>query len=414
MKQRKVYLVGIGMGGDGTLTQKAKDCILKSKVLAGAERMMAPFLEEEVRGTKQVLVSYKPTEIGDFFRSHIKEGELGAVLLSGDVGFSSGARKLMEELQDFQVELVPGITSMVYFCSKLGISWEDVCMASAHGKDTNMIQRIKRHKLCFFLMDGQKGLHNLCDKLLYYNMEDVVLYVGENLSYEQERIFQGLPGEVKQQTAGNLLVVVTENKRAKDWVALSIPDEEFLRSKVPMTKREVRNVSIGKLNLTSDAIVYDIGAGSGSVSVEMALQASDIKVYAIEKNPDALGLLEKNKRKFAADNMEIIAGVAPEVLEELPAPTHVFLGGSGGNMEEIFECIFQKNPACRVVINTIALNSLTRLMDILAQNKSYGFEIVQMQNSVAKNVGDYQLMMGQNPIYIVTVVKEEEREAEDT
>lgn len=414
MEKRKIYLIGIGMGDDGTLTEKARACILESVVLAGAKRMVEPFLEQAQNLKKQVLVSYQSAEIGAFFRNHVKDGESGAVLLSGDVGFSSGAKKLMEELQDFQVELVPGITSMVYFCSKLGISWERVCMASAHGKHTNMIQRIKRHELCFFLMDGQKGLQELCDKLLYYGMDDVVLSVGENLSYESERIFRGSPKEVKQLTVGTLLVVVTENKQAKDWTAMSIPDEAFIRTKVPMTKCEVRNVSIGKLRLTPYAIVYDVGAGSGSVSVEMALQAPDIKVYAIEKNPDALELLEKNKQKFAADNMEIVAGVAPDALEHLPAPTHVFLGGSAGNMEEIFQCIFEKNPDCRVVANTIALNSLTQLMGILEKHREYACDIVQMQTSVAKKVGAYQLMMGQNPIYIVTIWKEEPHETEDT
>lgn len=403
MEKRKVYLIGIGMGGDGTLTEKARACILESAVLAGAKRMVEPFLEQAEKQGKQVLISYKSAEIGNFLRINLKENETGAVLLSGDVGCSSGAKKLMEELQDVQVELVPGITSMVYYCSKLGICWEQVCMASAHGKHTNMIQRILRHEYCFFLMDGQKGLQELCDKLLYYGMDDVVLSVGENLSYPEERIFRGSPKEVKNLTVGTLLVVVAENQRAKDWTTISIPDQEFIRTKVPMTKSEVRTVSIGKLNLSPDSIVYDVGAGSGSVSVEMALQAPDIQVYAIEKNPDALDLLEKNKQKFAADNMKIIAGVAPGVLWELPAPTHVFLGGSAGNMEEILTCIFEKNPDCRVVANTIALNSMTQLMGILEKHKEYTFDIVQMQTSVAKKVGTYQLMMGQNPIYIVTI-----------
>jgi len=330
LEKRKVYLIGIGMGGDGTLTEKARDCILESTVLAGAKRMVEPFLEQADRQGKQVLVSYQSKEIGAFFRNHVRDNESGAVLLSGDVGFSSGARKLMEELADFQVELVPGITSMVYFCSKLGISWERVCMASAHGKHTNMIQRIQRHAFCFFLMDGQKGLQELCDKLLYYGMDDVVLSVGENLSYQSERIFCGSPEEVKQLTVGILLVVVTENKRAKDWTAMSIPDEEFIRTKVPMTKREVRTVSIGKLNLSPDAIVYDVGAGSGSVSVEMALQAPDIRVYAIEKNPDALELLEKNKQKFAADNMEIIAGTASAGFRKIACAYSRFSGRKCG------------------------------------------------------------------------------------
>lgn len=428
MEKRKIYLIGIGMGADGTLTQKAAACIQKSAVLAGAKRMMEPFLEQAQVQGKQVLVSYQSEEIGVFFREHVKDGASGAVLLSGDVGFSSGAKKLMEELQDFQVELVPGISSLVYFCSKLGISWENVCVASAHGKHTNMIQRIQRNEFCFFLMDGQKSLQELCEKLMYYGMDDVVLSVGENLSYASERIFRGFPKEVKEQLRVDsadlqhknlavpwlLLVVIAENRQAKDWTALSIPDEAFLRTKVPMTKCEVRNVSIGKLHLTPDAVVYDIGAGSGSVSVEMALQAPDIKVYAIEKNKEALELLEKNKQKFAADNMEIVAGAASAVLEDLPAPTHVFLGGSAGEIEEILCTVFTKNPSCRVVANTISLNSLTQLMNIFEKHKEYAFDIVQMQTSVAKKAGAYQLMMGQNPIYIVTIWKEEPHETEDT
>nr|MCR5101293.1 precorrin-6Y C5,15-methyltransferase (decarboxylating) subunit CbiT [Butyrivibrio sp.] len=171
---------------------------------------------------------------------------------------------------------------------------------------------------------------------------------------------------------------------------------------------------IGKLQLSPDSVVYDIGAGTGSVSIEIAQGAPDIQVYAIEKNEEALELLEKNKQKFAADNIEIIGGLAPTVLENLPVPTHAFIGGSSGNMEEILQKVFEKNPECRVVVNTIALNSISKLMEILEQNKEYQFDIVQMQTSVAKKAGDYQLMMGQNPIYIVTIWKEKEHEAKDS
>lgn len=401
-----VYLIGIGMGQDGTLTEKARECINKSVILAGAERMVEPFSEQAGAHKKEVLISYKPDEIGAFFRDKLQDGDSGAVLLSGDVGFSSGAKKLMTELEDFNVELVPGITSMVYFCSKLGISWEDVCMASGHGKRINMIQRIKRHELCFFLMNGQKGLQELCDKLIYYGMDNVLLSVGENLSYENEKIVIDYPQKIKELEFGNLLVVITKNENAKNWTNLSISDDEFIRTKVPMTKSEIRTLSIGKLGLTSDAVVYDVGAGTGSVSVEMALAAPDIAVYAIEKNVDALELIVKNKQKFAADNIDIIAGTAPEALVQLPKPTHAFIGGSSGNMSDIIECIFEKNPKCRIVANTIALNTFNQLLNIFENNIEYKYDIVQLQTSYAKLVGDYQLMMGQNPIYIITIWKE--------
>ena len=119
-----------------------------------------------------------------------------------------------------------------------------------------------------------------------------------------------------------------------------LPDEAFIRGKAPMTKAEIRMVSLGKLKLKKDSVCYDVGAGTGSVSVEMALRAYEGSVYAVEKKEDALGLLQENRQKFALDHMEIVAGTAPEALEELPAPTHAFIGGSSGNLKEILKVLF--------------------------------------------------------------------------
>lgn len=403
MDKRNVYLVGIGMGGNGTLTEEARRIVEKSEIIVGAKRMLESFSLED----KDVLVSYKADEIASYLREkHVFQN--AAVLLSGDVGFYSGARKLIDALHNFSVELIPGISSMIYFCSRLQIPWEDVCACSVHGRNTNLIQRIQRYKRTFFLLDGEKGLKQLCEKLLYYGMNDVTLYIGENLSYEEERIVSGTPEEFKEYPSGSLLVGIVENPYARNWAARSISDEEFIRSKVPMTKSEVRTVSVGKLQLEADSVVYDVGGGSGSVSIEIALQAPDIKVYSIEKNPDALALMEANKKKFAADNMEIIDGSAPEALDQLPAPTHAFIGGSSGSLEAIIESIFQKNQNCRIVVNTIALNSLAQIIDILDAHPEYRQEIIQLQTSAAKKAGRYQLMMGQNPIYIISLWKERE------
>ena len=185
-------------------------------------------------------------------------------------------------------------------------------------------------------------------------------------------------------------------------VTHGIVDEQFVRDKVPMTKEEVRAVSLSKLRLMADSVCYDVGAGTGSVSVEMAMRAFKGKVYAIEKNPVAVALLKKNRQKFAADNLEIIEGLAPEALEALETPTHAFIGGSSGNMRAIMEHLLAKNPNVRMVINCIALETVSETLQCLKELPVKDAEIVQLLVGRAKEVGAYQMMMGENPIYIIS------------
>lgn len=169
-----------------------------------------------------------------------------------------------------------------------------------------------------------------------------------------------------------------------------------------MTKEEVRCVSLSKLQLSEDSICYDVGAGTGSVSVEMALRASSGKVFAIEKKEDAVELLKENKRKFAVDNLEIIQGTAPEAMETLPVPTHAFIGGSSGNLKEIVALLLQKNPQVRIVINCITLETVSEALQVMKEFAFSETEVVQLCASRSKEIGRYHMMMGENPIYIIT------------
>ena len=396
----EIYLVGIGMGQDGTLTKKAQEIIDQSDLLIGANRMLEGF---KALG-KTSFVSYLPREIGDYLRVHTQYQKV-AILLSGDVGFYSGAKGLLNELTDFNVKLVPGISSLIYFCAKLKMPWQNVCLTSVHGKDNLLIPRIKRESKTFSLLNGGSSLKELCEKLKYYGLGQVILHIGERLSYEDERIISCRAEELTDFNFDPLLVVLVENPNPDTKVFEQIEDEAFIRGEVPMTKSEVRTVSIAKLGLTKDAVVYDVGAGTGSVAIEMAQKSPDIRVYAIEKNEKGLELIKRNKQKFAADNLEVIGGIAPEALEELPAPTHVFIGGSAGNLKEILECIYKKNKNVKVVLNTVSLNTLTEVMNLIETGQYEALDIVQMNISKAKKLGKYQMMMGQNPIYIMTIEK---------
>ena len=147
---------------------------------------------------------------------------------------------------------------------------------------------------------------------------------------------------------------------------------------------------------------YDVGAGTGSVSIEMASRAWNGKVYAIEKKALAVELLKKNREKFAAENLEIIEGTAPEALENLEPPTHAFIGGSSGNMETILRLLLEKNPSVRILINCIALETVSETLQCLKTLPVKKEEILQISVSKGKSVGNYHMMMGENPIYIIS------------
>lgn len=402
-RKQKVTLLGIGMGSPKTLTQEGQEAVRNADLIVGAKRMV-----DAVRLSGQdVFYEYRSKEIAEYLIAHPEYTKV-VVALSGDVGFYSGAKKLAELLGP-DTEMICGISSVVYFMSKIGLSWDDAKIVSAHGKACNLISLIRTNRKVFSILGTGDGVRQLAEKLTFYGMGDVVLHVGENLSYDNEKILAKPARELVSYEGDPLSVICAYNPGAELELAThGLPDEEFIRGKAPMTKTEVRTVSLSKLRLPKDAICYDIGAGTGSVSVEMALRASEGAVYAIEKKEDALALLHENKKKFALDHMYIVPGTAPEALEELPVPTHAFIGGSSGNMKEIVELLINKNPQVRIVINCITLETVGEALACirgLEKQEIYECEseVVQLCASRSKNIGRYHMMMGENPIYIITV-----------
>ena len=402
-KEQNVTLLGIGMGSIGTLTLEGREAVRNADLIVGARRMV-----DAVRLPGQdFLYEYRSREIAEYLAEHPEYTRV-VIALSGDVGFYSGAKKLVELLGP-ETKMICGISSVVYFMSKIGLSWDDAKIVSAHGKTCNLISLIRENRKVFAILGTNDGVRNLAEKLTFYGMGDVILHVGENLSYDNEKILSKQAKELVSYEGDPLSVICAYNPGAEPELAThGLSDEEFIRGKAPMTKAEVRTVSLAKLKLSKDAVCYDIGAGTGSVSVEMALRASEGEVYAIEKKEDALALLAQNKEKFALDHMYIIPGTAPEALEELPVPTHAFIGGSSGNMKEIVELLIKKNPQVRIVINCITLETVGEALGCIRElAKQEGCEceneIVQLCVSRSKNIGRYHMMMGENPIYIITV-----------
>lgn len=401
-RRRLVSLVGIGLGSAETMTGEAKRACREADLLIGAKRMTEAVRQEG----QQVFCAYRGEEILEYIETH-PQYEKVAVVFSGDVGFFSGAKDLLahvkEQEEKLEVRVIPGISSLVYFCAKLHVPWEKVKTVSVHGREEGLISGVREHPVVFALAGGKNQIAELCKKLMAYGFGDCEIAVGERLSYPDERILRGNVREFCERETDSLAVFLIWNRKAERRAfACGIPDERFCRGKVPMTKEEVRSISISKLGIWKDAVIYDVGAGTGSVAVEMALQAPDGVVYAVEKNEEAVALLEKNRTIFAADHLKIVHGKAPEALENLPVPTHVFLGGSSGNLKEILEIVRKKNQAVRVVINAITLETVTETLAYLKEQEISGAEIVSVQTARAREVGRYHMMTGQNPVYVIS------------
>ena len=394
---QKISLVGIGMGTEKTLTLEGKKAFDEAELLIGAKRMT----EAVQKPGQSVFHEYRSERIVEYIKAH-PEYRTVAIALSGDVGFYSGAKKLVDLLEG-NVEVICGISSVVYFMAKIGLSWDDAKIVSAHGRKCNLVSLIRHNPKVFSILGTEDGVASLAKKLVYYGMGDVILYVGENLSYENEKIFHDKAENLTEYRGDALSVVTAYNEEATPLSAVhGIRDEEFLRGKAPMTKEEVRTVSLSKLCLAEDSVCYDVGAGTGSVSIEMALRAWSGEVYAIEKKEDALGLLKENRQKFAVDNLKIIPGTAPDAMKELPVPTHAFIGGSSGNMNEIVKLLLEKNPEIRIAINCITLETVTEAMNAIRDFNLTDVDIVQLGVARSKTVGRYHMMMGENPIYIIS------------
>ncbi|TLM98343.1 precorrin-6Y C5,15-methyltransferase (decarboxylating) subunit CbiT [bacterium] len=187
-----------------------------------------------------------------------------------------------------------------------------------------------------------------------------------------------------------------------------IPDRLFTRGEVPMTKEEVRAVTLAKARLTAEHIVWDIGAGTGSITVEAALAASGGRVYAVEQNMAGVQLIEENIRRFDVGNVTVCPGAAPGVLADLPAPDRVFIGGSGGKLAEIFRAVHdQLRPQGRIVVNAITLDTLNEALGFFDYEGYTDIDVVQVQvNHLAKK-GRCTMMLGQNPVFIISANKGE-------
>lgn len=403
--KKEISLIGIGPGSESFLIREAEEKIREADIIIGAKRMLQ--MTEKIR--KRNAAVY-PVYMEKEVFTVLKKTEGNAVVLySGDVGFYSGAKGLLALLKEEGQEagIYPGISSVVYLAAKCKVSWQNAAFVSMHGVCQNVVWQICRHECTFVLMGGRKSADMFLEKMDQYGMNELEMTVGTNLSMENERIRTGKIKDFTPDMLEGLTILMVHNPDFDRRISRHLEDGELIRGKVPMTKSQIRLAVTAALGLTENAVLYDVGAGTGSVSVEAALQDGSIRVFAIERKKEAQELIRANKKKFRTDNVEIISGTAPEVLQNLPAPTHVFLGGTGGLAKEITAVCLKKNPHVRIVMSAVSLETISEMTALIKEAGFRETSVTQIAVSEAKKLGEYHMMMAQNPVYVAVLAKGE-------
>lgn len=404
-----VYIIGTGPGNPALLTGQAKAAIEASPILVGDKRMLAPF----AASGKRLVATYRRDDICQLAASLSDEEGPMAILVSGDVGFFSLAA-LLTDIPGCTVTRIAGISSLVYFAAVLQTTWNDAFIVSRHGRRESLVAAVRQHRKVFVLTGGSDSPVALCRELCQAGLDTVSVAIGCDLSYDNETILRGTAADFTDRPADSLAVMMVENEKVRPWVrpVHGLPDEAFLRGKAPMTKQEIRSVALSKLAPEADAVVCDIGAGTGSCTVELALQAPFGHVYAFEINEEALTVLQQNIGHFGLTNVTVVTGDASQTLKTLDiAPDYAFIGGTKGNLAAILDDLYDKNEACRMVITAISLETLAAVTAYYAARNGYQLDITQVSTARSKRVGQHHLMMAQNPVYIMTAVRQDAGEA---
>lgn len=415
----QIALLGMGMGDRRLLTGEVQEKLEQAEVVFGAKRLLhesAAWIHPE---------EAKPYYLAEDILPWLQAQECGrkvAVLFSGDTGFYSGAGKLYRALQQAveqgelraSVKLYPGICAVSYLAASLGVSWEDAAVESIHGREINLPGLLQKHARTFLLLSGHEDVNRIGKIMLENHLQKAKIYLGFQLSYPEEQIRCLTPQECMQITQKGLYCCMIYNERAAQHVLTpGLSDRLFTRDRVPMTKEEIRILSVCKLRLTQESVLYDIGSGTGSVSVECARLSEKIRVYAIDCNPAAIELTAGNAVKQGLCNIQTIHGDARDAIQKLPSPTHAFIGGSGGGLGEILQLLYRKNPAMRVVVNAVSLETIAELTALLPKLSLREREIIQVQIARENSAGRYHLMKAENPVYIAAFCFDHKKE-EDT
>lgn len=405
MPQQKIYLVGAGIEGWEGFGGKALEVINKADLLIGHQRLLDIF--PDFKGEKRTF-----GDLSIMLDSLKTLEKMVVVLSSGDPNFFGIARFMLRNLPKERIEIFPNVTSVQYAFAQIKEPWDDAIFVSVHGRGLkSAIDKIIAADKVAVLTDDVNTPSALAKELIKRGVEGYEVYLCEDLGLPTEKItrtdVKGLVG-MPASPLNILIMIKAWEPTLENFPILGISDEEYHTAKKLITKQEIRAVTLAKLKLQNDLVMWDIGAGSGSVSIETGNLIPNGKVFALEKNPQYLSFLRENLKKFAAKNVILVEAYAPEGLDDLPDPDRVFIGGSGGMLEDIIEAVDRRlKPEGVIVLNAVTLDTLTKSVEFL-EDHGYTVEVVCINVAKTRGLTEYKMFEAHNPVYIISAWKGEE------
>jgi precorrin-6Y C5,15-methyltransferase (decarboxylating) len=403
---KSIHVIGAGIAGQEGFTAQALGLVAASQLLFGVPRLLALF--PDYAGEKQPINEHNQGQMVERIRG--ANGPV-VVLASGDPLFFGIGRYLLRNLPEMLIEFLPNVTSVQYAFAKIREPWDDSVFVSVHGRDIrDVVDRIVANDKAAVLTDELVTPQRIAREMLSRHRAGYRAYLCENLGTAEERIrVTNVRGLLEMDVAAlNVLILIREYEEDERQAlpAFGIPDDEFLSVKKTMTREEVRVVTLAKLRLRQDMCLWDIGAGSGSISIEADHLLPNGRVFAVERNEESLGFIRENLRRFNARNVTVVTGNAPDCLDDLPDPDRVFIGGSGGRLWDILDRVDQRLASGGlIVLNAITLDTLTAANEYFG-NAGYRVEVVALNIARTRPETNYKMFEAYDPVYVLTGTKE--------
>jgi precorrin-6Y C5,15-methyltransferase (decarboxylating) len=420
----KIHIIGIGFR---PLDRKAGETVLESEAVLTNNRLLEVFknYEEYARVKDKIIVHDSVYEMLDYIRDNYREKKI-ALLAAGDPMFFGIGRLVIERFGKDVIEVFPDLSSIQVAFSKIPETSNNALMISLHGGPDPAKKRkleyeiddipslLAKHNKIAILTDK---VHNpaviakeiLKQSAVSFQSSALRIYVCEKLGYADEKIIDGAPQEIAGMSFAdpNVVVIIQDTEHsAQDTdyyinIKFGLKEDAIQHTKGLITKDEVRAVTMHKLRIPERGVLWDIGAGSGSVSVEAARLSPDLKVFAVEKDEEQINNIVVNINRFNITNIEVVKGEAPEALKALPSPDRVFIGGSGGRMDAIVNLISEKMGSGIIVINATTIETLNEAVHSFGKN-NFIFELSEISVSRSKMVGNKRHMSALNPVFVIT------------